>query len=106
VTANENLWLVSADEYDASHARRIAVTRGLEAYGFAVSPIDDGSDPEDCWPDWAVAVYYAVRAAYEVQAIRIVAESHPDVRDAVLAAQALGGSNAVGQLVVALIGYS
>jgi hypothetical protein len=81
-------WEVHLDDaYDSSYARRNAVKRGLESL------------PEDHWPEWAVCVYYAVRAAYEVDAIRTVAESSPDVRDAVEAAHLLDGSNAVGQFV-------
>jgi hypothetical protein len=98
-------WEVCLDDaYDRSYARRNAVKRGLESLGFSVTPIknEDDYDPEDHWPEWAVCVYYAVQAAYEVDAIRTVAESSPDVRDAVEAAHLLGGSNAVGQFVLDL----
>jgi hypothetical protein len=95
--SNPDPWEVHQDDYqDPWEAREEAINRGLRACGFNV---DENVDtPSDRWPRWAAQAYFSFPPSVEVTAVRVLAEGPPEMRDAVEAAYALGGSQAVNDL--------
>jgi hypothetical protein len=77
-----------------------AIACGLRSLGYEGIRGDEDTTPEWSWPAWARAVYYAleINDAYGVGVVRAVSGWPEADRDALVAADALGGSDAVRQL--------
>lgn len=89
------------DDQDAWEARQDAIDRGLRACGWTVFDAYEAHEPR--WPQWAACVYHSFPASVEVVAVRVVAEGPKNVRDAVVAAYALGGWEAIRDFVESLL---
>lgn len=85
----------------AWEARQRAIDRGLHVCGWTV--FDAYEAHGERWPKWVQYVYFSFPASLEVDAVRVLAEGPPETRDAVEAAYALGGWQAVQDMVQPLV---
>lgn len=77
-----------------------AIARGLRSLGYEGILGDEDMVPAWSWPEWASVVYWALEVddAHGVSVVRAVAGWSEAERDALVAADALGGPEAARQV--------